>query len=360
MPATPPVRTSLRQYWWLAAASVLLLVLVLWRVFGASMAELQPEPAVARRSDATNGFDLSGLSVAPALVVKGADSRQAIAPLIDPPLWEGQAVADINDRWRRERHQKALVPNDAVIGVAYNGEARAFPLCILNWHEVADCTLGSQRIAVTYCPLTASAAVYRLEGNSRPGQLAASGLLYNSNTLLYDPTATAGEESLYCQLTGVPVSGPAAQVQPPLARIPAELTLWGDWLARYPESTVVSLETGFSREYEADTYGNYYDRGKLRFPAAAVPEDELGLMARCIALPQAEGWIVYPHVLVLSRCGTGNEWRNGGLVFTVLRPTAPALAPEIRVAYEDSAPADAVPGLWFALKGLLPDVVLAQ
>jgi hypothetical protein len=362
MTAPPPVRPSLRQLWWLPVIGLVLLALILWRVLAPALNNPELARATAKNvADKYNGFSLSTCSVDRALIAKGAVSREAIPPLVDAPLWQGNAVAGINEHWRRERHMKALVANDQVIGVSINGEARAYPVCILNWHEVADDLLGGEAIAVTYCPLTASAVVAQRELDGHVLELAASGLLYNSNSLLFDKQAGAGRASLYSQLDLRAVSGPAAQAGVVLKQLPAELTLWGDWLARHPETTVLSLETGFTREYDADTYGNYYDRGMLRFPTAPRPStDGLALMARCLAVQSTAGWRIYPHAYLLERIGAGASWGQDGLVFTVARGTASIIQPELHVADSTGASMISTPGLWFALQTFLPDAVLVR
>ena len=361
MPQPPAPRISLHQFWWLILAGSILLIIVLWQVLGPALNAPEVERQALTESGGTNGFKLDSFLGNRELVAKGAASRSAIPPLVEPPSWDGVEVESINKRWRRERHMKALVPNDPVIGVELNGKARAFPICILNWHEVVDTTLGGEPIAVTYCPLTASAAVYARRADGITLELAATGLLYNSNTLLYDRQALMGEESLYCQLTGNALSGGVDEAGTSLERIPFELTLWGDWLERHPASTVLSLETGFTRDYEADAYGNYYDRGRVRFPVDPLPvTDWPDLMERCIAVPESGGWAVYPHSYIIEQYGAGQEWRVHGLVFNVLHPTSPAQPPEIRVTAGDGKAVDDISALWFALYALLPDARLVQ
>ncbi|NIQ39353.1 MAG: DUF3179 domain-containing protein [Proteobacteria bacterium] len=43
-----------------------------------------------------------------------------------------------------------LDPDDQVIGFRSGGEARAYPIKILNWHEVVNDSIGERPIAVTF------------------------------------------------------------------------------------------------------------------------------------------------------------------------------------------------------------------
>jgi hypothetical protein len=358
VPGQPPARVNLRQLWWLLLLIVAIFVIIGWRLFAPVLHE-QGVTQAEQPGGQLNGFDLSTCLVDRALIVRGAPLQDAIPPLVEPPVWQGGEVAGINEQWRRERHMKALVVNDAVIGVELNSEVRAYPVCILNWHEVANDTLGGEAIAVVYCPLTASAAVVRRTEAGRSLELAASGLLYNSNTLLYDRHADAAQASLYSQLNLRAVAGPAAAAGEALEQLPAELTLWGDWLARHPATTVLSLETGFSREYDADTYGNYYDRAALRFPVAPLPPaDGPALMARCLAVRTATGWRIYSRDDVLAQMGAGDTWEQDGLRFQRARSTAAVVPDETWVERADGAPVISTPGLWFALHAFMPDAEL--
>ena len=63
---------------------------------------------------------------------------------------------------------KNLGPTEPVVGLVINGEARAYPLRVLIWHEIANDELGGVPVAVTYCPLCNTAVVFdRPLGGSR-------------------------------------------------------------------------------------------------------------------------------------------------------------------------------------------------
>ncbi|MEX0977328.1 MAG: DUF3179 domain-containing (seleno)protein, partial [Pirellulales bacterium] len=88
-----------------------------------------------------------------------------------------------------------------------------------------------------------------------------SGLLFNSNVLMYDRGGQP--ESLWSQLMAEGVSGPAARM--PLKTMPVDLTTWQDWLSRHPQTTVLSPDTGHARNYSQRLYAAYFASPELMF-----------------------------------------------------------------------------------------------
>ena len=93
-----------------------------------------------------------------------------------------------------------LEDHDRVIGVRFGGEARAYPLRVLNWHEAVNDTVGAKAIAVTYCPLCDSSLVFDRDVGGEVREFGISGKLWNSNVLLYDRQKDSRQESLWSQL----------------------------------------------------------------------------------------------------------------------------------------------------------------
>ena len=163
-----------------------------------------------------------------------------------------------------------LEPTDAVFGIVVNGEARAYPLRILDWHELVNDVLGGVPVSLAYCPLCGSGIAY--DGRAPNGQtytFGTSGLLYRSNKLMYDRVT----RTLWNQLTGEPVLGSLAGERDAegeplrLTLLPVVVTTWGDWRAQHPETTVLDFDTGFARPYEPGLpYGNYFQSRGTMFP----------------------------------------------------------------------------------------------
>lgn len=153
-----------------------------------------------------------------------------------------------------------------VVGVVIGSEARAYPIGILDWHEAINDTLGGVPIVVTHCPLCRSSLVFRRDVGGKVREFGISGLLYQSNVLLYDRQANTEDESLWSQVGMKAVCGPAAKSRLTLELVDSTLTTFGDWKATHPDSTVVSLETGYDRPYRQQAYSGYFGSDRLMFP----------------------------------------------------------------------------------------------
>ena len=211
------------------------------------------------------------------LPVRRLRTRHLTCRLQPFPLSKYAAVVRPRMEYRRSLRPKFvgasaatfLKPTDSVIGVTLNDDSRAYPLAILDLHEVVNDTVGDTPIAVTYCPLCDSSVVFdrRIAGQQR--ELGVSGRLYNSNVLMYDRQAS-DTESLVSQMMARGVSGPLANVS--LARLPLEVTTWQSWLERHPSSKVLSPDTGFGRKYDRSVYSHYFESPQLMF--AIEPMDQ--------------------------------------------------------------------------------------
>ena len=159
-----------------------------------------------------------------------------------------------------------LEAGDAVFGIALNGEARAYPLRILDWHEMANDVVGGVPVSLAYCTLCGAAIAYNGEasdGNSYT--FGSSGFLYRSNKLMYDRQTN----TLWNQLTGEPVLGQLVEADITLELLPVVLTTWEEWQNQHPDTLVVDVETGFPRNYTAGAaYGNYFADSNTMFPVA--------------------------------------------------------------------------------------------
>ncbi|MEZ4985539.1 MAG: DUF3179 domain-containing (seleno)protein [Saprospiraceae bacterium] len=150
--------------------------------------------------------------------------------------------------------------DDRVIGITLNGVSKAYPVRILNYHEVVNDDFKGTEVAVTYSPLCGSAMAYHTTNGNNQFEMAVSGLLYNNNALYFDRET----ESLWSQVLGRAVAGPVAGAA--LDKVPATLTTWGEWLERHPETLVLSKETGYTRNYDLDAYAHYATNDRLMFP----------------------------------------------------------------------------------------------
>jgi hypothetical protein len=166
-----------------------------------------------------------------------------------------------------------LTDDELVFGIEINGDARAYPLRILDWHEMFNDVVGGVPVTLAYCTLCGSGILFdaRVPGREQPFVFGSSGFLYRSNKLMYDQQT----HSLWNQFTGRPVVGPLTGSGVELEVLPVTIASWRDWLAAHPATTVLSLETGFERDYTpGKPYGAYFASPELMFPAL-VPDRRL-------------------------------------------------------------------------------------
>jgi Protein of unknown function (DUF3179) len=173
---------------------------------------------------------------------------------------------------------KLLEDFELVVGLNVNGDIRAYPLQILVWHEIVNDNIGGVPVAVTYCPLCFTNQVFnRTLEDGDVVEFGTSGKLYNSNLVMYDRTS----DSLWSQALAQGIVGKYAGVN--LQRIPFDVANWKEWKKLYPESKVLSRDTGSSRPYGADPYGDYYTNSEVLFPVSNQ-DDRLGLKEIVIGL----------------------------------------------------------------------------
>lgn len=149
---------------------------------------------------------------------------------------------------------------DTVIGLEINGQAKAYPLFILVWHEIVNDSVGGLPVSVTYCPLCYTNQVFERMIDGQEVEFGTSGKLYNSNLLMYDRLT----ESYWSQALGIAVMGQLTGYQ--LDLVPFDVITWGDWKQLHPDTLVLTTDTGHARSYTTDPYGNYYTEPRIVFP----------------------------------------------------------------------------------------------
>ena len=185
--------------------------------------------------EATTRIDLTQL-------LDGGPPKDGI-PSIDEPIFDTAVTTPFQD-------------DDLVVGMVINGEAKAYPFNVLNWHEIVNDTVGGVNVTVSYCPLCDTIVAFE-RGDTTFG---VSGKLYQSCLVMYD----RADDSLYAQPWGEGIVGPA--VNQTLERLPAVKTTLGEWLAQHPDSQILSAQTGYQRDYQGYPYGTYYTDDQIIFP----------------------------------------------------------------------------------------------
>lgn len=206
-------------------------------------------PLTVAADDTLNGFDLSHLMVPRTEVAAGGPPRDGIPALTDPKFIPATQADWLKDDAR-------------VLGIARHGAAKAYPLDILAWHEIVNDRIGGEAIVVTYCPLCFTGMAFEAEAAGQRRLFGVSGLLYNSDVLLYDRAT----QSLWSQVLGLAVSGPLAGRK--LEMIEVENTAWPAWRKAHPDTQVLSRDTGYPRNYKRDPYQWYDLSPQINFPVA--------------------------------------------------------------------------------------------
>ena len=203
---------------------------------------------------------------------------------VEEVVWGGVALdgipALVNARMLPAADADYITPTELVFGVEINGDARAYPLRILDWHEMANDVVGGVPVALAYCTLCGAGVLFDTRVGDATYEFGSSGFLMRSNKLMYDRTTY----TLWNQLTGEPVLGKLADGSIELKRLPVVVSTWQAWHARHPDTQVLSLETGHLRDYTpGNPYGSYFASPDTMFPAEGAV-DRLPDKARIFAL----------------------------------------------------------------------------
>jgi len=196
------------------------------------------------------GFQIEGALVSPGSIVAGGPGRDGIRSVDEPEF------ATLEDAtW--------MVDDTPVLGVRVGGEARAYPVHLLEYHQIVNDTLGGVPIAVTYDPLTATHRVFKRELDGSTLSFGVSGLLYNSGFLMYDRQS----ESLWSQFEGRAIAGPLAGRK--LESIRVSQPLAGAWAEAHPDSKVLARPDMYHIDYRYSPFAQYTIRDSIPFPVNA-------------------------------------------------------------------------------------------
>jgi len=319
-----------RDHLILAAATIaiVMIVAVIWatqakmrlnavRSYERSTPEVPWHPMINVVTEQVSVYPGSYLTFIARNLMPGGPAKDEI-PSIDRPSYVLAGKAD-------------LEPADTIIGIDVQGVPMAYPLRIMRWHEVVN----DEEFSVTYCPLTDSAIVYRGK------EFGVSGLVYNSNLVMYDRKTG----SLYPQMLGIAADGPDKGLR--LERVHSTVTSWGLWKAQHPNSLVLSDATGHDYNYSEDPYAGYVSSPRLWFPAAATDET-LPSKATVIGI-ERKGALA---VLKTSAISAGEqEYDLGG---ESLHISYDPYYDTIKVTGIDG-PVDTVEAYWFAWYAYHPD-----
>lgn len=183
-------------------------------------------------------------------VHQGCPKRDCI-PAIDKPRF---VVAD---------KVRFLDDADIVLSLTHNGVTKAYPVRIMNYHEIVNDKLGGDPLAITYCPLCGSGIAFSRRLKNKVVEFGVSGVLYNSDLVMYDRYSN----TLWSQVEAAGIIGRFAGTH--LQAYPMGFSRWSEWKAAHPKGLVLSPDTGFDMPYKKNPYTAYENSGKVIFPVSA-------------------------------------------------------------------------------------------
>lgn len=302
-----------------------------WAVFLAIGALLILAAWLGLGKRSTTTFDLTHHTVPLDQIVDGGPGKDGIPAILEPRFVSAEEAAFLHDE-------------DRVLGLTLGQAAKAYPIKILNWHEIVNDSLGATPIVVTYCPLCGTGIAFNAVLKGRRHTFGVSGLLYQSDLLMYDHQT----ESLWSQVGMHAVAGP--QTGETLTPLFLEHTTWSEWRAAHPATLVLSTRTGSFRNYDDDPYLGYNERPDLMFdtthfdPSYHPKEWVVGVEIDGVAK-------AYPFS-ELKKAGAPIGDQVGGRTITVRFNQKSRSASVIDV---DGSPLPSVMAFWFAWYTFHPD-----
>ncbi len=168
-----------------------------------------------------------------------------------------------------------LEGNEAVVVLDIEGDARAYPVQILIWHEIVNDVVGGVPVSITYCPLCNSAVSYERIVQGETTTFGTSGLLFNSALVMYDRLT----ESLWTHYNGEAIAGLATSER--LRAISSPLLGWAEFKEAFPDGVVLDRNnTGYSRAYGANPYVDYDNPSRFPFLFQGELDDQIGAQRR--------------------------------------------------------------------------------
>ncbi len=207
---------------------------------------------------ATSGWstDFERHSVPLGEIFSGGPGKDGI-PAIDAPRFVAVSELDFLDA------------REPVVQLDVGGEARAYPLQILIWHEIVNDTVGGTPVAVTFCPLCNTTIVFDRRLDGRVLDFGTTGNLRHSDLVMYDRQT----ESWWQQFGGEAIVGELTGKE--LRQLPASIVAWEDFRRAHPKGEVLSRDTGFSRSYGVNPYAGYDSVDSPPFFPSANRDDYL-------------------------------------------------------------------------------------
>ncbi len=284
-----------------------------------------------------DGFDLSNATIPRNKILQGGPPKDGIPALHDPKFITPDQVDFLQD-------------DDEVLAFISGDQAVAYPLKILIWHELVNDTVNGIPILASYCPLCGTCMIFDRRINGQEHSFGVSSLLYNSDVLMYDQQT----DSLWSQLKQESVAGPLVNTR--LTWLPSRQMRWAAWKEQYPQSRVLSTDTGHNRNYSKQAYQKYLSSDEFMFPVdfkrTELPKKSWVLGVLYDGVP-----IAIPEEQLRTHADTPTPYTIGDKTLTITYTNAN------RDTIITDARGEFIPAVWvfwFAWQAFYPDTQLTQ
>ncbi len=249
--------------------------------------------------------DFSKASVSPSELIQG-QTKDGIPAISEPKFIDVDAVFFLG----------GLEP---VISLVIDGEARAYPLQILIWHEIVNDVIGDRAVLVTFCPLCNTAIAFDREVDGEILEFGVSGFLRNSDLVMFDRST----ESWWQQITGEAIVGGFTGTK--LTALPSTIISWDEFRKAFPDGKVLSQDTGFVRTYGQNPYVGYDDINSSPFLFRGEADGRLAPMERVVTVELGGETVAYPFSALESEKVIADSVGGEAIVVFFKAGTASAL-----------------------------------
>jgi hypothetical protein len=216
----------------------------------------------------------SGWSISTTYIADGGPGKDGIPSLQSP-------------RFKSINETNYIFATDLIIGIKVGSVVKGYPHKVLDWHEVVNDAIGDDKYVLSYCPLTGSAIAWQLDSNTGDTEFGVSGLLLNSNLILYDRST----DSYWPQMLMRSAKGPKNRISAN-QKVVFETT-WQAFKLMYPQAQVLDEDTGFSRTYQNYPYGSFKTDDNLLFNVSNDDDNRLHKKERVLGIKSGSGTKAY-------------------------------------------------------------------
>lgn len=186
-----------------------------------------------------------------------------------------------------------MKPREPVISVVMNGEARAYPLAMLMWHEIVNDTVGGVPLTITFCPLCNAGITFERVVDGEELTFGTSGMLRNSDLVMWDRQT----QSWWQQFTGEALVGTHAANDAVLKFVPSSIIAWETFVSAYPDGVLLERKSnsvgGLLRPYDNPPYAGYDNVDTRPFLFSGNIDSRLIATSRVLTI-DGESPVAYP------------------------------------------------------------------